>query len=614
MRRILLGTLLVALLLASCSPVEDQDAAAGQRKSAPLAGAIVTPGNTTSVTGVSLVACHLSSFTPQGLGPCEINGPVVQTDALGRFRIEGLADGDYLLLIDAGLGTFEETITRLAGTSLRLTDTGWVRDDLLGLPADSPLIVAALEGATQPPTPENLEFARQTLWFEGVPFFIARAPDDAPLVIEIPNNRLTPTIQYRQPTPVDRAAVRAATGPLSRDEVALLDPDLAARWTAFINGDDSAFRDTDWMVIETLRAGTIHAIANTQISAVESLDDGTLLKAVGYTIRDVQSGEVRAAAYLDGSSGDVIEISTGYHLNVSDSGDTRIETGPGGEQFYHYGFSYYRRWDRILPDPIIEQIDTFYGYGADTIERGYGSYAGLANTFGGDLSLIPWDETTADLIRNWQPAPEYPPWAYLPASGTVDVNRSRFLEAIQAGQIMINSASLDDFMRSRTLANSGYLPDATRQEVIDTLLTPYRSGHLFSDMEAAIILSATYDGTAPMEIVISDRLGEGFMVPRQRQNVIYISQDEVANVLLGYPGAINSRWAHEMAHVLDFRAPQYEFRSAGGRVCEPLKYMTEYLWWVQRYPGDAPDWDWLTINSGLALARLLTDEYHNSGC
>lgn len=614
MHRLLPGVLVAALLLVSCSPIEDQDDSTSQRKLPPLAGTIVSPDEMTPIAGVSLIACDLTSFVPQGLGPCELNGPVVQTDVTGRFQIEGLAEGRYLLLVDTGLGGFEDTIARLTGTSLRLTDTDWVREDLLALLPGSPLIVAALDGATQPPTPESLEIARQTLWFEGVPFFIARAPDDSPLIVEVPGSRATPTIPYRQPTPVDRAAVRAATGPLTRDEVALLDPDLATRWTAFINGDDSAFRDTDWTVIEALRAGAVHAISNTQISAVESLADGTLLKAVGYTIRDVQSGEVRVAAYLDGSSGDVIEVSTGYHLNVIDSGDARIETGPNGEQFYHYGFSYYRPWDRILPSPIINQIDSFYGYGADYIERGYGSYAGLARTFGGDMTLIPWDETTADLVRDWQPAAEYPPWAYLPDSGTVDISRRRFLEAIQTGQITINSESLDGFMNSTTLSNSGYLPAATRQQVIDTLLTPYRSGHLFTDMEAAIILSATYDGTAPMEIIISDRLNEGFMVPRRQQNVIFISQDEVANVLLGYPGALNSRWAHEMAHVLDFRAPQYEFRSAGGRVCEPLKYMMEYLWWVQRYPGDAPDWDWLTINSGLALARLLTDEYHNSGC
>jgi hypothetical protein len=98
--------------------------------------------------------------------------------------------------------------------------------------------------------------------------------------------------------------------------------------------------------------------------------------------------------------------------------------------------------------------------------------------------------------------------------------------------------------------------------------------------------------------------------------VVYVSRDEVANVLLGYPGALNSRWPHEMGHIVDFRSEQYTFTSRPpvGSRCEPVKYLMEYMWWVRRYPGDAPDWDWMPINSGLTLARLLTDSYHNSGC
>ena len=46
--------------------------------------------------------------------------------------------------------------------------------------------------------------------------------------------------------------------------------------------------------------------------------------------------------------------------------------------------------------------------------------------------------------------------------------------------------------------------------------------------------------------------------------------------------------------------------------------MMEFMWWVQRYPGDGPtiedENDWMQVGSGLTLARLLTGTYPNSGC
>ena len=150
--------------------------------------------------------------------------------------------------------------------------------------------------------------------------------------------------------------------------------------------------------------------------------------------------------------------------------------------------------------------------------------------------------------------------------------------------------------------------------MIDALLTPYRSGHLFNDLEAAIILGVTYDVGRPLRIVISPRLQQGFSVPRDGRMVVFVSENELSDVIMGYPGVLNSRWAHEMAHVVDFRSPQYSFQAAGGRICEPIKYIVEYMWWVQRYSGDAPEWDWVPLNSGLTLSRVLEGRFHNSGC
>ena len=105
-------------------------------------------------------------------------------------------------------------------------------------------------------------------------------------------------------------------------------------------------------------------------------------------------------------------------------------------------------------------------------------------------------------------------------------------------------------------------------------------------------------------------------MPRGQDKEIRVAQSEVADVLLGYPGALNSRWPHEMGHVIDFRSAQYDFtgRPTAGSRCEPFKYLMEFMWWVERYPGDANGWDWLIINSGLTLARMLTENFHNSGC
>ena len=289
--------------------------------------------------------------------------------------------------------------------------------------------------------------------------------------------------------------------------------------------------------------------------------------------------------------------------------------GPDGEQFYTYGFSYYRRWDQILPDPIIALINAFYTDGVAFVYGHLVDYQNVDGFFGGDLRLLDWRIDTLDQMRAWKPST--PPFVHLPDSGTVDIRRERFLQAISSGRVTVDEDSLTAFLDSDTLRDSNFNQQPDPQDVRDALLIPYRSGHLFSDLEAAIILDATYGTTGgPLVIRIDESLQQGFEVPRRGDNNVNVAPSEVADVLLGYPGALNSRWAHEMGHILDFRAAQYTFhgRPATGSRCEPIKYLIEFMWWVERYPGDAPDWDWLPINSGLTLARLLTEQFHNSGC
>src|SRR5204862_7871788 len=118
-----------------------------------------------------------------------------------------------------------------------------------------------------------------------------------------------------------------------------------------------------------------------------------------------------------------------------------------------------------------------------------------------------------------------------------------------------------------------YSPNVGVQTVVDALLTPYRSGALYSDFEAAIILAATYGGDGPLILRVSDRIAYGALVPRTGKELNF-ADGEVADVILGYYGTVVSRWPHEMDHVLDFADTRntYPMRPSGGRRCEPFKY------------------------------------------
>ncbi len=615
--------LLAAMLLVACTPAPGGDPIVEEAQgdvTYTVEGTLIAHNDTPSAAGIDVALCRSADGGAYLPADCTLLPDKATSDAAGRFTFEDVEPGVYFVLYESGRGDFDAALAAWGGRTLRPGNWAWVRDELLGL-AEGETANLLLPLTANPPL-DRTEYGLQALLIGESPFVLAHrieATGDRSVVravtVEVgaagaPTLNVLVTLPHR----LDPAAVREAVGPLAREEIALLDRDLTARWAQFHAGDDTALRDTDALTIMAMRAGAVHRIGNLFIAPVEEYN-GRLLKAVGYSLIDPQSGRPQIVAWVDTVSGDVIEARTGYRLNVRDNPGVWSVTGPGGEQFYHYGFSYYRRWGRVLPDPVIGLLDDFYTRGAAYVTQNAAAYAQAATAHGGDLRLIPWDASTGQLIRDYLPNPDYAPWAILPDSGTVDIRRERFLQAQIEGRVVVEEGPLSDFLSSQVLRASGYNPNPDRQEVIDTLLTPYRSGHLFSDLEAAIILEATYGGgEEPLRVRIAPRLSQGFMVPRSGEKVILVAPDEAANVLLGYPGALNSRWGHEMAHVIDFRSEQYVFQSAGGRVCEPVKYIMEFMWWVQRYPGDAPDVDWLPINSGLALARLLTESFHNSGC
>jgi hypothetical protein len=124
------------------------------------------------------------------------------------------------------------------------------------------------------------------------------------------------------PTP-DYSAIRLRVGPLTREESASLDPALTARWSAFMSGEDAAYRPLDLRVIEALRTGQtdgglpVYLIGGALLAGVDQWS-AQRLDAVGYMVFDHQTGEPTVIGWLDEFTGDVIEASTGYRLNVRD--------------------------------------------------------------------------------------------------------------------------------------------------------------------------------------------------------------------------------------------------------------------------------------------------------
>lgn len=620
LKRIVLLLALAAVVMAACQPVPTPPPPTPTPEpAAAVDGRLVPPAPGAVVEGIPVALCRVSASG----GSCELRGPASYTGAAGEFRFEDVQPGAYLLVYGSGAGDFEAALARWAGALLRPGDWPWLRDELL-----------SLEDGAQPEVHVPAQVARDLLLDRGAygtltlqagesPFVVAhdiRTADGSAQaelhVVQVPPGETAAvTVTAYRPAPPDYAAERAGIGPLSRDELALVDRSLSARWAAFMAGDDAAYRALDAHTIALVRAGRLHEIGNAYFTTVQRADD-VLLDAPAYTTIDPRSGEHVFLGWLDEATGDVVEQATGYRLNVRDRPGEWTELGAGGERFYHYGFSYYRRWGQLLPDPFIALAESFYAGGVRHVDRNINDYRSVAGTFKGDLRQVAWFPNVLLDMAAWQPVTA--PFVRLPDSGTVDIRRERFREAVDGGYVVLDQESVDTFMLSSSAASGAFTGGLERQQVVDALLTPYYSGALFSDMEAAIILQATYGGgsTTPLTIRISRGLEQGFMVPRYREKQVLVSPNEVANVILGYPGALNSRWAHELWHVVDFNAPQYTFRGPPeqGSRCEPGKYLLEFMWWVQRYPGDAPDWDWMPINSGLALARLLTEKYHNSRC
>jgi hypothetical protein len=245
-------------------------------------------------------------------------------------------------------------------------------------------------------------------------------------------------------------------------------------------------------------------------------------------------------------------------------------------------------------------------------------YQKVANPsyFGGDLGLVTWDETLLTSMEDWGADLPGLPFVHFPDSGTVDMRITRFQEAVDKGLIVIHEECIDQYVSSDYPKNSNYSAIQTKDTVINKMLGPFLTPNRYSDLQKLIILGVVYDDRGPLTISVEIDCPYAYFVPDSGEKVIKISPGEV-NLMFGYDGIYFAKILHELAHSLEFR--DHDFFAEGcwqGEefAVEAIKYLMEYMWWVQQYPGDASYWDWETINSGLVLARLLDGTFHNFSC
>jgi len=588
---------------------------------ASLSGFLADSQDHAPMPGMRLMPCRLAAPFAGFPASCDLQPSSAFTNTEGRFRIEDIPTGDYVFLIPSSFSDSNAAFSRLAGHTIRLGDWQWIASELIPVDESRGVNLAIPDSIlASNPSIQPAKVALNTLMFLDSPFVLASTIDVEGTVIPstvhlVPGLGNQTTVIATRPAKPDLPTIRSRIGALTREETRRLDPALVTRWNTFYAGDDSAYSDGDVAVIDAMRSGSLYAIGDAYFTRVDTYN-ADLLKRIGYLVFDYQSGAPTVVGSLDPATRDVTETATGYVLNVRDNPGEWLADGPAGEKFYHYGWSYYIRWRRILPDPFIKEAEAFRTIGADNVRRYATTYQDAAEYYDqGDLTLVPWDDSTVQAVADWTPSLDSPPYLTIPDSGTIDVRRERFQQAIDSNEVAVDRASVQRFLLSDTFLNGyWYSPDVGVQTVVDDLLAPYRSGTLYSDFEAAIILAATYGGDGPLVIRISDGIAYGAQVPRTRKELNFAG-GEVADVALGYYGTVVSRWPHEMDHVLDFADPRntYPVHPSGGSRCEPFKYLMEYMWWVERYPYDQSD-DWQAVGSGLTLARLLTGTYPNSGC
>jgi hypothetical protein len=234
---------------------------------------------------------------------------------------------------------------------------------------------------------------------------------------------------------------------------------------------------------------------------------------------------------------------------------------------------------------------------------------------GGDLRLVEWNDSVIERMRDWGNKLPAAPYVHLPLSGTIDINEQRFAEAIKSGRVIVDEDSVEAYrLADRTVRRFGLPPSS--EAVRGVLLAPFQHPDRYSPADRAIVLDAVYGGPEPMRIIIDPTVEGGFFVPDDGDHAVHVAYSEI-DLNFRYNGLIYAKLAHEAHHVIEFRERPFLAKRCWHHredMIETLKYLNEFMWWVERYPGDAPSWDWSPINAGIVLASLLEGYFPNSRC
>ncbi len=441
-----------------------------------------------------------------------------------------------------------------------------------------------------------------------------------PVALSLSCSLLPPTRQAPSiPPTIERVPIQS---PVESQSVILPDDDwiLSAISPALIDRVESGTaREADRDLITALQTGTVYPISGLLLdTSPDAIPESASRKmSFVYILPQDPSGDGPIVAEYNPDTGELIETTTGYPIRVSDNPGVRIEDGPNGEQFYRYGYAWYPRWGRILPEPVIKLVEDFYSHGVAHVRDNLPEYRTVAapGYSGGDLQRVQWDGMLITRMRHWGEDFPAQPFLYLPASG-IDIQPNRFTRILEDGLAVVEDESIDQYLANANNRVPNSQIEPTRASVEAYLLNPLNNPSLFSEMERAIIVGALDDERGPLRIIIDFSMSGGYRVPDSGEKELFVAASEV-DLMHEYSGIYLAKFSHEMAHLLEAR--DYPFIDERcwpeeQHMKEPLKYVLEFMWWVQQYPGDAPYWDWEPINSGLTLARLLTGYFPNSDC
>ena len=437
----------------------------------------------------------------------------------------------------------------------------------------------------------------------------AQVADSAPIKTKV---RL-PTVEPSA-TPIPTPTNIPDPGMLETAKTMHFGPVLAAKYAS----QNTSIEDDE--IINAVENQEIYLIDGLLFDNIEGYErpEGAPINAPAYVLVDEDTDDGKVVAWYDINTNLVVETSTGYPLNVRSAPGIGITAGANGEEFYSYGFAWYPRWERILPEPVIKLLDDFYNEGIDHVQTNIEKYQLAADPdyFGGELNLVSWDEDLLAVMEMWGPDLGGAPFMPLPDSGTVDLSSESFQKAIDNGLIIIDQNGLDQYLLSDFPKNSTFNINQSQDSVTQVLLKPFQSPNSFSDLQKLIINGIIYDGRGSLTLVIDFDLEGGYFVPASGEKVVKIAPREI-DLTFGYDGLYFSKIPHELSHSFIYNKHSFLAESClpnEDDIVETFSYLLEFMWWVQQYPGNAPSWGWETINSGLILARMLNGIYYNFGC